>query len=605
MAEPLILEDGSEVIGGDETTMIVRRPDGSQAAVPRTASPTLQLEPVSITAGTAAPVQLDPVEISPNRLSAAHETSPGGTGEGFLRFVEAVASPIETLQGIGQGAAELVSPLLQPADQEFLRQRGVIGSGEAPAPALQLDPVTITAGEPQPAAVTERPFVAAQAAAPVASIPGSAENPVISQPQLVSGTQTATTVRQQSSGLSPEFMQQAREVQAARQKQAQETERLGAIRQDASRERSQRLLERSTSLVGQQVLEQQDLDQMDQELATLKQKTDTMRTEVQGETVDRGRWWANRTTGSKVLAVVGLILGAAGSGGRNRAAEQLQKIIDADVQDQVRNINLRRANLNDFQQQVKNLTSDRQAQQAFLTSLAKEQAAAEIERMAAEAGGAEAASLAQIEAQKLRADAAIGYQAAQQAQASKTTIERRTTPVAKQVGGKQVARELAVQTDILRRFGGGRSMQAPTKVASKEIRDQVTVSDQQRELLSEYKRALQDWLNASSVDRLAPRTGLNQALAGLRTIIGTKAAKEADPGSVVREHEAQSFAQATLGNDPREVLSTANASLTQVDRALTRMERGLQIFVKRRLVPTTPQATIAPTAGRTGLERVR
>lgn len=585
MAENLILEDGSEVIGGDDTTMVVRRPDGSEAVVPR--QPHLQLDPVNISGSLRPPA------------------SPMNTGEGTLQFMEALASPVETLKGLGRGAAELVSPLLQPADQEFLRQRGVIGGGEAPAPALQLDPVTITAGEPQPAATTEQPFVAAQVAAPQAAIPGSAENPVLSQPQLVSGTQTATTVRQQSSGLSPEFMKQAREVQAAREKQAQEVERLGNIRQDASRDRAQRLLDESTSLVGQQVLEGQELERMDQELATLKQKTDTLRTDIQGDRVDRGRWWASRSTGSKVLTVIGLILGAAGSGGRNRAAEQLQKIIDADVQDQVRNINLRKSNLNDFQQQIKSLTNDRKAQRVLLTSLAKEQTAAELEQMATEAGGQEALAQAKIEADKLRAEAALGYQAAQQAQASKTTIERRTVPVQKQIGGKTVARELAMQTDILQRFGGGQSLQARTKKSAEEITNQVTVSDQQRELLSEYKRALQDWLRASSIDRLAPRTGLNQALAGLRTIIGTKAAKEADPGSVVREHEAQSFAQATLGNDPREVLSTANASLAQVDRALARMERGLQIFVKRRLVPTTPQATVSPTAGRTGLERVQ
>lgn len=52
--------------------------------------------------------------------------------------------------------------------------------------------------------------------------------------------------------------------------------------------------------------------------------------------VDPGRFWASRTTGQKILGIIGLALGAAGTGpdGINRAAQQMNQAIDRDLEAQ-------------------------------------------------------------------------------------------------------------------------------------------------------------------------------------------------------------------------------------------------------------------------------
>lgn len=49
--------------------------------------------------------------------------------------------------------------------------------------------------------------------------------------------------------------------------------------------------------------------------------------------IDPGRYWASRTTGQKILGIIGLALGAAGTGpdGINRAAQMMNQAIDRDI----------------------------------------------------------------------------------------------------------------------------------------------------------------------------------------------------------------------------------------------------------------------------------
>lgn len=57
--------------------------------------------------------------------------------------------------------------------------------------------------------------------------------------------------------------------------------------------------------------------------------------------VDQNRLWANKSTGDKILAGIGLFLGAAGAGG-NKAVPVIQQAIEQDIAEQKANIGLKR-----------------------------------------------------------------------------------------------------------------------------------------------------------------------------------------------------------------------------------------------------------------------
>lgn len=67
---------------------------------------------------------------------------------------------------------------------------------------------------------------------------------------------------------------------------------------------------------------QDKIDAATQEMANISSK------------VDQGRWWASRDTGQKISSVIGLVLGALGSGndGVNRAAAMIDSYINKDIE---------------------------------------------------------------------------------------------------------------------------------------------------------------------------------------------------------------------------------------------------------------------------------
>ena len=436
------------------------------------------------------------------------------------------------------------------------------------------------------------PFTPSRATRVVRAIPGSAENPVIAPPQIATGMQTATSVQTVTPQVSPAARKAALAALEQREAQAQEVAQRGRQRADRFFQQAQELSERGASLLGSEILAEQDQAELQAELEGVRAQRDTLRSAIQGERIDAGRFWAERSTGQKVATALGLIFGALGRGGRNRAAEILQQAIDRDVNIQLKNLASKRTSLNDFQQQVKSLTGDVKEQRALLRGIAQERAATELDRIAAEGGASEAATNARIEAEALRAGALEQFRAFEMSTAAKKVVQKKRTPFAKKVGGKQVARELSVPSAWLREHAGGRSMQFRNVKAANDAVAQKTTSDQFGRLLGEYERALRDWMQQSTATTLAPTSTVNQKLESLRTFISTQAAKAADPTSVVRAEEAQQFGQASLGNDPRRALSTARSSLALVAATQARRRRDLTAFMQARLVPTTPQQVL-------------
>ncbi len=84
----------------------------------------------------------------------------------------------------------------------------------------------------------------------------------------------------------------------------------------------------------QQEIVKQGLRRSDEDMARIRGARDEMA--KIDTTVDPGRFWATRSTGQKVLGIVGLALGALGAGndGINRAAGLLQQAIDRDLEAQ-------------------------------------------------------------------------------------------------------------------------------------------------------------------------------------------------------------------------------------------------------------------------------
>jgi len=78
-----------------------------------------------------------------------------------------------------------------------------------------------------------------------------------------------------------------------------------------------------------------DVDARDQQLRALLQKE-------YASNIDPERWWNSKSTGGKILAGIGMILGGFGGGlahtGRNPALEQINRAIDADIASQKSNI---------------------------------------------------------------------------------------------------------------------------------------------------------------------------------------------------------------------------------------------------------------------------
>lgn len=161
------------------------------------------------------------------------------------------------------------------------------------------------------------------------------------------------------------------------------------------------------------------------EVADAKQKYEQASQEMSriDTSVDPGRFWASRTTGDKVVSILGLIFGAlgAGSDGINRAAVMLNQAIDRDIDAQKAEHTFRMQKdkatadaAQNFYSMARAAAGDDLAAVDWAKAAALDSAAAQAERMVAATGDAQAKAKGMGIAAELRKGASIAKQNGEQ-----------------------------------------------------------------------------------------------------------------------------------------------------------------------------------------------
>lgn len=161
-----------------------------------------------------------------------------------------------------------------------------------------------------------KPPPEAAAAPPVPAKPGGGVGGV---PRVPGGAGSAEFAQATREGLASADAQTQAEVAAARAK-AEGLAEVGRVAERTALERkevAERARQQTASAMTRVQAAQDEVSRID-------------------TTVDPGRFWASRSTGDKVLGILGLVLGSIGAGndGVNRAAGMLQQAIDRDLEAQ-------------------------------------------------------------------------------------------------------------------------------------------------------------------------------------------------------------------------------------------------------------------------------
>lgn len=158
-----------------------------------------------------------------------------------------------------------------------------------------------------------------------------------------------------------------------------------------------------------EILEQSAMPEMQKQLQDRLQELETERVEVKKEIdafrnagaqekIDPNRVWNNMSTGNKILATIGIILGGAGGGasGRNMALDVLDGAIDRDIKAQQANIDKKNSLYQINLARYKDATSAQQATYLQLNALTQGKIAALAARSQSE--------LAKVNAQQMIAE---------------------------------------------------------------------------------------------------------------------------------------------------------------------------------------------------------
>ena len=239
-------------------------------------------------------------------------------------------------------------------------------------------------------------------------------------------------------------------------------------------------------------------------------------------TVDPGRFWANKSTGDKVLGIMGLVLGALGAGpdGINRAAVMLNNAIDRDIelQKSAHEIRLKKGaanveNSKSFYAMARSAAQDELAANDLAHAAALDTVAMKGEALVAQTGDP-------------AAKARLGQMVAAIRQGS----------AAKKAAGWEKAQDRAIEWA---KVDAARAKSAPGAA------DAVKTAQEVKERAANIRTnlaAAQNLIDASGTFELAG--GNQQKLEKAMRDIATDMAKLKDPGSVARESEVE----AEMGN---------------------------------------------------------
>lgn len=448
------------------------------------------------------------------------------------------------------GTMDLRPPTPTPFEENVARLEGetkrrdaLVTAGTKPAPQLPpLKSLSLTSDVKPPTKPNPDDQPSPVAPLPVRSGGASLAVPSAANPELDAATADA---------IAAERAKSSAEAEGARNLAAAEGENQKRIAQNH--------LEQTQML-------QEARAKSDADMAAIKEASTRMANE--DATVDPGRFWASRSTGQKISAIVGLALGSFGEHGVNLAAQQINQAIDRDIDAQKSEHDLR---LRKGQASVAAATSmyglhhqslqDELAARAAAKATGDEIAASKVKQILAGTQSGVVKSQGEALIANLRADAAKNHQTAgervfndtlngklKQAETAKTWAEAGKLPAA---GPGGVAGLPTPEQGKL----------FDVKGASQNIRDNLGIA---RDIIK----------RKGTFELTGPdQTELERAL----HFVAQDTARLADPGSTVKDAELEN-AKHALGVKGGEIFGLSNATAIKL---LDSFEAGIDAREKR------------------------
>ncbi len=350
-----------------------------------------------------------------------------------------------------------------------------------------------------------------------------------------------------------DYSQANREALAAGQEQMQ-------AEVESAKAKAQGLVEQ------QKVLERAQLERNQAQVAAKQQVSEAMSRVQRAQdevsridtSVDPGRFWASRSTGDRVLGIIGLALGSIGAGndGVNRAAGMMQQAIDRDIDAQKAETEFRMRKgqagveaAKSFYSMARQASEDDLAATDIARGMALQAAANKAEQLAAStAGGQAKANLSKLAAD-LSMQATTRKQSAQQTMFDNRLKAAHLANEAAQVAASMAKKEglppdqLKTVTEVRERAGNIRSS------------------------LDQADAIIQKWGTFELTG--SEQAKLNKALSD----VATDMAKLKDPASAARESEVES----ELGN-----LGFKAGSLTTSNATARELLKNYRAAVDRR-----------------------
>lgn len=299
--------------------------------------------------------------------------------------------------------------------------------------------------------------------------------------------------------------------------------------------------------------------------------------ELNNTKVDRNRVFANMGTGDKILAAIGLFLGAYGAPsnkGRNSAADAMEKIIDQDIKAQMADIDTKKAGVSAKQNSYKMMRArfgDNETARKAAKVAGLQHAELRLEEIATRFKGKESGA---------RALEAIG-----QIQVKKDAL---TMEIMKEYAARQALSEgnLAnMDEDTRKRYVPGFGL-ALTPEDAKAIKEKVGV-------INNAKRGIKDLLAISGrpLKSISPND-IAEAKTTAQMLIGNLRLEIVGPGAL-SEKEVD-----LLNNiiaDPTKLASLDSSNRTRLETLMKRLDSSLKEDAKARgLVSPEDQMGITP-----------
>lgn len=223
----------------------------------------------------------------------------------------------------------------------------------------------------------------------------------------------------------------------AKQEQAGVKQRAGVVAAEGSAQAS------TLDSLGQQ--RQALAADFQQRLAANQAQADKIFADIQSNKVDPNRLWNTASTGGKISASIGIILGGIGAGlthGPNYALQSIDKAIDRDVEAQKLELGKKENLLSHYMQQGNSIMAAHSLAKADLLDVAS----AQMQKTAAQYAGQKAAADAQIATGQLRQQAAVLRQQG---------TERELQIKSSQIGLQQQQAQAVAMKELMKGISGG------------------------------------------------------------------------------------------------------------------------------------------------------